>query len=410
MTRAALIGVLLSSVCLASVAGASAPVRGVTTEASGQAGAMGGGPVAMSADGRYVVFVTGGPKAWPLVYVRDRKTLQTTLVSIRWDGINYPDGPVGELPEPFRGGSYVPVGISGDGRVVAFTSWANDLLASDRGAGFPAVFLTDLETHVTTDVGAGEFEAISADGGEVALVDDTGLEVRDLASGATTTVTNESVSAASLSADGRFVAFSARPGGGGQEDVFVRGLATGATSLVSIARDGGPANGDSGTPSISANGRYVAFESEADNLVRGDRNSYKDVFLRDVLAGKTTRMSGATNGAEGLNPGTPAQPMDENGVAISADGRFVAFASHLQDLVPGDGNHQSDVFVHDRRSGVTSLVSVTRNGGIAGHSEGPLAISDHGRVVAFGSGAKSLVAHPERGWGVFVRDLRVSKP
>jgi Tol biopolymer transport system component len=192
----------------------------------------------------------------------------------------------------------------------------------------------------------------------------SGFEVRNLVSGTTVLVPSWPVSAVSLSADGRFVAFSSWSPGS-RANVFVRDLATGVTTLVSVGWNGGPANGNSGTPAISASGRYVAFESDASNLVRGDRNWFRDVFVRDLVTGKTSRVSVTTRGAGGWDPGTGAGLMDDNNVAISADGRFVAFTSDLQDLVRGDANYSSDVFVCDRRSGVTSLISVTRAGGVA---------------------------------------------
>jgi hypothetical protein len=401
MTRAAWIGgVAVAVLVTASIAGAAARPRGVTTEVSG---VMPESAVAISANGRYVVFAGGA------VDVLDRRTGHTAAADVTPDG-GVPDGPSGEnLGAPY----FSPVGISGDGRFVAFTSWASNLVAGESGGFIARVFVRDMTAGVTSEVGPGYFAAISADGRTVAFTDMSGFEVRNLVSGETTTVTNAVPSAVSLSADGRFVAFSSwSPGPTSQENVFVRDLTNGVTSLVSVARDRGPTNGNSGTPAISASGRYVAFESDASNLVRGDKDWFRDVFVRDLLAGTTTRVSVASNGAEGWDPGacTLAGSMDDNGVAISADGRFVAFTSCLQDLVQGDENYASDVFVRDRLRGVTSLISVTRNGGTAaGQSEGPLAISPHGRVVAFGSGARNLVAHPKRGWGVFIRDLRADR-
>jgi Tol biopolymer transport system component len=164
-----------------------------------------------------------------------------------------------------------------------------------------------MQAGVTTEVGGGDFAAMSADGRKVAFFGGSGtteggfeLFVRDLVSGVTKAATvapdgvpaNSLVSPASLSADGRFVAFSSYasnlvPGGtNSHEVVFVRDLQSGVTSLLSVALDGGPANGDSGTPAISADGRYVAFESDATDLVRGDTNESRDVFVRDLLIGK----------------------------------------------------------------------------------------------------------------------------
>jgi hypothetical protein len=112
-------------------------------------------------------------------------------------------------------------------------------------------------------------------------------------------------------------------------------------------------------------------------------------------------VSVASSGSQGWSAGYAV----EDEVAISGDARFVAFVSDLNGLVHGDEN-DLDVFVHDRQTGVTSLVSVARTGGSAnGASLGPIGISAHGRDIAFGSGAGNLVSRPAlTGWGIFVRD------
>jgi Tol biopolymer transport system component len=404
-------------------AAAAVSVSGVTTRVSGQADAQ-PGAADISADGRYVVFVAQRKGFNASVLVHDRQTGRTTVASVTADG-GLPDGPSGR--ETWFS-PYYPVGISGDGRYVGFTSWANNLVAGDAGGllFLPRAFVRDMQLGMTTELPGGYFAAISADGRKVAYFGGSGLLVRDLVGGATTAASvaadgahaNGGVSGVSLSADGRFVAFSSNasnlvPGDTNSHwDVFVRDLVSGVTSLVSVALDGGPTNGDSGTPTISAHGRYVAFESDASNLVRGDTNESRDVFVHDRLTGKTTRMSVASNGGEGWDPyssGVPhtsIQGMNTNDVAISGDGRFVAYVSGQNSLVRGDENDIPDVFVRDRRSGVTSLVSVASTGaGANGPSLGAIAISGHGRDVAFGSGATNLVSRPKLvNWGVYVRD------
>ena len=121
--------------------------------------------------------------------------------------------------------------------------------------------------------------------------------------------------------------------------------AHGSTERVSLGLDGVQGDGPSYEPAISADGRFVAFQSEATNLVPGDTNSAPDVFVRDRKTGRTQRVSVRSDGAQGN--GTSAAP------AISADGRFVAFYSDATNLVPGDTNDQGDVFVHDRQTGTT---------------------------------------------------------
>jgi archaellum component FlaF (FlaF/FlaG flagellin family) len=123
----------------------------------------------------------------------------------------------------------------------------------------------------------------------------------------------------------------------GTWDVFVHDRVTGQTTRVSVASDGTQGNGHSGSPSISADGRYVAFSSSASNLVPGDTNGRGDVFVHDRLTGQTTRVSVASDGTQGNG--------DSWWPSISADGRYVAFASEASNLVPGDTNGTWDVFV-----------------------------------------------------------------
>ena len=132
--------------------------------------------------------------------------------------------------------------------------------------------------------------------------------------------------------------------------MFVYDRQTGTTTRVSVRSNGKQANRRSEEPAISADGRYVAFYSKANNLVRGDTNHAPDVFVHDRRTGTTSRVSVPTRGR---------QANDASGVpSISADGRYVAFSSSASNLVGGDTNEEADAFVHDRRSGRTSRVSV----------------------------------------------------
>jgi len=150
----------------------------------------------------------------------------------------------------------------------------------------------------------------------------------------------------SISADGRYVAFrswaSNLVGGdtNSEQDIFVHDRQTGQTTRVSVASDGGQGNYDSQYPSISADGRYVAFDSWASNLVGGDTNGGPDVFVHDRQTGQTARVSVASDGGQG-NDGSYWP-------SISADGRYVAFYSWASNLVGGDTNGCCDIFVHDR--------------------------------------------------------------
>ena len=197
-----------------------------------------------------------------------------------------------------------------------------------------------------------------------------------------------------LSDDGGFAAFEAYDGSLVPDDsnkaidVFVRDLTNAATELISLRDPALPSvtgNGPSTLSllSVSAEGSFVAFVSEADNLVPNDTNGYRDVFVRDLLGGSTllvsADMSGVTTG-NGLSTDS----------AISADGRYVAFTSTATNLVAGDTNGVSDVFVRDLLYGTTTLVSVNTNGFSGnGASYSPM-ISADGRAVLFHSQASDL--------------------
>jgi Tol biopolymer transport system component len=201
-----------------------------------------------------------------------------------------------------------------------------------------------------------------------------------------------------ISADGRFVAFVSYgdnlvPGDtNGVGDVFVRDRRTGQTTRVSIVSDGSQANDQNLYPSMSADGRLVAFVSRATNLVPGDTNGVQDAFVHDRATGQTTRVSVASNGGQQNNL--------TNSLDISADGRYVAFDSEATNLVPLDTNTNRDVFVHDRLTQETMRVSIPPGGGqFYGPSYGPR-ISADGQVIAFNVGL---------GEDVYVRDRQTGQ-
>jgi Tol biopolymer transport system component len=130
--------------------------------------------------------------------------------------------------------------------------------------------------------------------------------------------------------------------------------APGDVQRVSVSSAGAEAGASSGDPSLSGDGRIVAFDTIADDLVPGDGNGVSDVFVRDVVAGTTTRVSTTSGGAEG--DGHAGDP------AVSENGRVVAFASLATDLVPGDANGDQDVFVKDLATGATTRVSTDAAG------------------------------------------------
>jgi Tol biopolymer transport system component len=236
--------------------------------------------------------------------------------------------------------------------------------------------------------------------------------LRDLLTGTTELVSvaigggpgnNWSSNRPSISVDGRYVAFESSAtnlvpvGTHGSDQVYVRDRQTGTTELVSQSDGGTVGNGVSHWPSISADGRYVAFNSFASNLVPGDTNSEIDVFVRDRQTGTTERVSVATDGTQGN--GTSYLP------SMSADARYVVFESAASNLVPGDTNQSDDIFVRDRRTGTTQCVSVAPNGahGLSGSFQP--SISADGRFVAFVSGARNLVPGAMGAEQVIVRDL-----
>jgi hypothetical protein len=208
----------------------------------------------------------------------------------------------------------------------------------------------------------------------------------------------------SISADGTVVAFPARsdaivPGdANGQEDIIVFDLSTGSRELATVSSGGQQA--DSGTYDVvlSADGRFVAFSSGADNLVPGDTNHAYDVFVHDRITGSTRRVSLSSDGAQGNDYSFIAD--------VSADGRFVLFSSYSSDLVAGDTNGWSDVFLRDRQLGTTRRVSLGSGGSQPNGSSGGATINADATVVAFWSDASNLVPGDSNDLAdVFVRDL-----
>jgi len=310
---------------------------------------------ALSADGRFVVFmsyawdlVAGDTNGFADVFVRDRQLGSTERVSVATGGAQ-------------SDGDSVSPSISADGRFVAFHSVATNLVAGDTN-GWADVFVRDRQLGTTERVSV-------ATGGTQA----NGASDND----------------SSLSADGRYVAFASVASNlvafdtNGAWDVFVRDRQLGTTGRASLSTSSAQGNGDSHDPSISADGRFVAFESVATNFVVGDTNGSYDVFVRDRLAGTTDRASVGTSGTQGDS--ASQQP------SISADGRFVAFHSAATNLVPGDTNLAYDIILRDRQDGTSARVSVDSAGVQGGsHSEFP-SLSGDGRFVAFHSAATNLV-------------------
>jgi Tol biopolymer transport system component len=317
------------------------------------------------------------------------------------------DGPANEP-------SSISPSISADGRFVAFVSRASNLVEGDTDRTNDA-FVRDLETGTLRLVSDSSFSsvypeiAISADGRHVAFK--TGpIWVKDLVTDETERVTVDMNgagsygSSASISADGRHVAFVSdawnlvRGDTNNNYDVFVRDLEAGVTRRLSVGWTGAEPNGESLAPSISADGRFVAFLSGASNLVRRDTNRRRDLFVTNVMTGRTRLVSVGANRTQG--DGRSGHP------SISADGRFVAYSSRASNLVEGGSDDRADIFVHNLGTGKTRLASVGANGAQANRPSRHTSISANGRFVAFSSRASNLVkGDTNDSADIFVRDL-----
>jgi Tol biopolymer transport system component len=354
-------------VLLWNAASAQVTVR-VSVGPGGSQGNGVSGQAMISDDGRFVAFesvatnlVAGDTNGVSDAFVRDRVTGATDLVSVGLGGA--PGNHLSELPT-----------ISGDGRFVAFASLASNLVAGDANNRFD-VFVRDRVAGVT--------ELVSVDSAGVQSNDDSFL--------------------ASISADGRYVAFVSSAGDlvagdtNGAFDVFVHDRVTGATERASVASNGAQADFDSDSCAISADGRFVVFSSSATNLVPGDMNDEYDVFLRD-------RQNGITECISVDAAGLPGNAFSAD-ASISGDARFVVFPSNASDLVPGDTNGSRDTFLRDRQAGTTERVSLGSGGAEGDHGGDAGTVSSDGRYVAFASFSTNLVAGDTNGLSdVFVRD------
>ena len=412
--------------------------------------------LSFSADGRYVAFVSDATDLAANdtnnssdVFVRDRQTNQTVLVSVNAAGTGPGDG-YSNAPR-----------ITPDGRFVAFISASSNLVTDDAATLIHEdIYMRDLQLGKTTLVsrnsagtargnGASGFfdvPGINADGRFVVFTsfatdlvgtadtnNQTDVFVRDLQTGTTKLVSinqtgtgtgNGASSQGVITPDGRFVAFLSRAGDlvalatGSSNQVFVRDLQNGSTKLVSVNRTGtGGSNGDTDARverdlSISADGRFVAFVSDASNLANNDTNFTQDVFVRDTQLEVTKLVSINTSGNAGGNSGQ---------ISLTPDGHFIAFVSGADDLVSNDVNQQQDVFIRDLQTNSTALVSVNRTGVAAGTGDSSTffllsfvrpSLSDDGRYVSFTSKAADLISGTDTNGGnsggslpdVFVRD------
>ena len=397
-----LLGIAVASVAIVvgGVAASPGTTARVSVDSAGSQGDSWSLNAAISADGRYVAFysyasnlVPGDTNGKTDVFVHDRQTEQTERVSVDDAG---------------NQGNYhssVPA-ISADGRYVAFQSGASNLVSGDANNYCDTdgdslyddncfdVFVRDRDTDED-----GIFDEPGAIGTTLVSVDSSGNQG------------NASSLHPAISADGRHVAFESNASNlvygdtNGGYDVFVHDRVTGETVRASATNAGGEADNWSYAAALSADGRFVAFESYASNLVSGDSNGWWDVFVHDrdtnedgifdePGATSTTRVSVSSSGLQG-----DSDSMDS---AISGDGRFVVFDSSAMNLVPGDTEFDYDIFVHDRdtdEDGLfdepgaisTTLVSVDSSGNQGNDWSMWPDISADGRYVAFQSDASNLV-------------------
>jgi Tol biopolymer transport system component len=393
----------------------------------------------ISGDGRFVAFDSDSPYLVPgdtnrardiFVYDRENGTLE--LIS---------KGPGGRQA---NGDSQRPT-LSTDGRYVAYWSAADNLVDGDTNK-VTDCFVTDRQTHETirVDVGPNDVQAngecarpvISGDGKMVAFESAaTNLEkanvlgkaadtnkardvfVRDLGAGTTTRVSvssdgkqgmGESVRP-SISADGHFVAFQSdavlqADDTNKKTDVYLHDMGTGETTRVSVGPGNAEGNAGSFSPSLSADGHLIAYWSNASDLVADDTNKTGDVFVFDRNDGSTTRVSVSQDGKEG--DGMSSDP------SISPDGRYVTFWSGATNLVPDDTNGKRDIFLVDRQANTITRVSVADDGTQGDGDSFSPSVSGGGGLVAFDSAAKTLVAddHKSKGSDVFLHTEDASAP
>lgn len=294
-------------------------------------------------------------------------TGETLRVSTSASGVQ------GDLLASLGGSS--PTAISSDGRYIAF--YTTSALVPDDTNNSDDIYRKDLTT--------GETVRISSDSSDGQAIGGS--------------------RGTAMSADARYVAFASDATNlvsgdtNGQQDVFLKDTVTGATTRISTATGGSQSSGNSYGPAISSNGRYIAFTSWATNLVAGDTNACADVFVKDTTTGETTRVSTNTSGVQ-------ANSSAEDRVSISADGRYVVWMSAATNLhEPTSTTADSDIFLKDRNTNETILISEDSYGQPAGGESRRPAITPDGRYVVFDSSSATLVEGDTAGFDVFVKEI-----
>ena len=323
----------------------------------------------ISATGRFVIFESTATNLVPdlngvkHIFARDRLLNTTDLISV---------STAGEPANAFSGAGIT----SPDGRFTTFYSTGNNLV--EFAYSPPEMFLRDRLK------------------GETSLI--------SLTSNGTMSAFQFNVGPGAISDDGRYVAFSSDatdmvPGLSSLRiRNFVRDLELGQTIHVSVPYNGSNPDARSYLPDMSADGRLVAFASDASNLVPGDTNGFCDVFVRDMLLSQTARISFGYDGSE---TNGSCQPNAQ----ISRNGRFICFNSMATNIVRNDTNQMIDGFVHDRWTGTTELVTLNWQGEQLNANSGITGITDDGRVISFSTSANNVIAEPVNGFGAtYVRE------
>ncbi|WP_145064576.1 hypothetical protein [Engelhardtia mirabilis] len=406
----------------------------VSVDSSGLEGAGSSNHPSISGDGRYVAFQTNAnldpsdttPGQFYLdVYLHDRLTGSTKVVS-RDSGGGNPDKSCEEAA------------ISDNGRYIVYATYATDIIPGDDNnrrdiVRYDRLTGTTALVSAALDGTVGDWDSyepdISADGNVVVFLShasDLTLQdpvqwavfARDMTTGVTELVTkgvggvnpNSDSRQPTVSANGRYVVYACHasnivPGdNNGWQDIFLYDRQTGATELISISTFGLQANSDCWDPTVSADGRYVAFDSYSSSLVPGDTNILPDVFLRDRVTGQTTRVSQGYDGSAANGRSTTA--------SLSDDGRYVAFHSWASNLIgPPAGPNYLDVFVLDRVTGEVEQVTVSSTAVLANNHSYDPEISADGKFVTYDSSATNLVTDDFNGfYDVFVHDYAFAVP
>lgn len=320
----------------------------------------------MSPDGRFVIFsslsnnlVSGDTNGHYDVFLRDRLNGTTERVSIRGAGLQGNADSFG-------------LGVSSDGNNIYFESYATNLVANDtngQGDVFVRNRVTAKTTRVSVDSAGNEGDNYSWWGG---MADDASAVC--FYSAATNLIPND---------------FN------GKVDIYLHDMNTGITSRVSADPSGNDADGNSVLPRMSSDGRYVVYRSAATNLIPNDTNGFEDIYVFDRAAGVSDRVSIDSYGNESNDnscdvPNPPNADINTYG-AISTDGQFVVFDSQATNLVDNDTNGVTDVFIHNRYTGLTQRISVDSTGAQSNDVALIGTISDDGSVAAFQSIATNLV-------------------